>query len=392
MYTKKLDLKFLEKICNAFGPSGHEREVQKMVLEYTKPFADEVLFDKTGSVIFKKGTSGPKIMLAGHVDEIGYLVKKIEKTGYIKISNLGGVFPLNLIGHQILIRPFKNGEKVIGVTSRGSLASKKSDKLPNLNEVYVDIGCASTEEVKALGIRVGDPAVPYATYREFFRTRDTPKADKEGKEKGTQQNQTDDDGNSTEGKTISHLAVAKAFDDRIGVFMMVEVLRRLSEQNIVHPNIVYGVSTTQEEVGCRGAKTAANLIQPGLGFSLDVTICGAVPGAIDIEQKMGEGIAIGAFDSTMIANPLFRKFALELAEEKGIKVQTGFLHRGGTDAGTIHLTGIGAPSLFFGIPSRYVHSHHSMLDLGDVEAAIRLLVELLQVLDEKTVNSFTLLE
>lgn len=385
----QLDVKFLEKICNAFGPSGHEREIQKMVLDYGKPFADEVLFDHMGSLIFKKGTTGPKIMLAGHADEIGYLVKKITENGFLKIGNLGGVSPANLIGHQILIRPFKEGEKVIGITTRGSLAGKHSDKPAKLDELFVDIGCASAKEVEDLGIRVGDPAVPYAFYRDMFRKRKKSDADKDTNEKTPVESTQE---TTSEESTPVHLAAAKAFDDRIGVFMMVEVLRRLSEEKIAHPNIIYGVSTTQEEVGCRGAKTAANLIQPNLGFSLDVTICGDVPGATDIEQKMGKGVAIGVYDSSMVANPLFRKFALDLAEKKGIKVQTGFLNFGGTDAGAIHLTGMGAPSLFFGIPSRYVHSHHSMLDLGDVEGAIQLLLEIIQVLDEKTVQSFTLLE
>lgn len=377
MAENKLDLEYLEKLCNAFGPSGHEREVQKMVLNYGKPLADEVLFDKTGSVIFKRGSTGPKIMLAGHADEIGYLVQSIEKNGFLKISNLGGIFPGNLIGHEILIRPFKSGEKIIGITTNGSLAGPHKDKIPKLGDLFVDIGCATDEEVKELGIRVGDPACPYAIYRSFTRKR------KEKKKNA----KPDEEPEIKEAR----LAVAKAFDDRIGVFMALEVMRRLSEDNVSHPNTVYAASTTQEEVGCRGARTAAQLIKPDIGFSLDVTICGGGPGAKSIEQKMGKGVAVGVYDSSMIANPVFRRYVIELAEEKGIPCQTGFLNRGGTDAGQIHLSGIGAPSLFFGIPSRYVHSHHAMLDLDDVEGAIQLLIELIKKLDEKTVASFTTL-
>ncbi|MFW9918501.1 MAG: M42 family metallopeptidase [Candidatus Thorarchaeota archaeon] len=375
--TDKLNLKFLEDMCNSFGPSGHETESQKIAHEYGKAFADEVLFDRLGSVIFKRGNSGPKIMLAGHMDEIGFVITEITKEGYLKFHQLGGWWDQTLLTQEVIVRPFKGGEKIIGVIGAPPphvLTPEQRTKVVTKDQMYIDIGCSSKKEVEELGIRVGDPAVPRSVFRTLKRTRQ----------------EKDEDDEDAEEKTVDvHLAVAKAFDDRIGVFIVLEALRRLSEGNIKHPNTVYAVSTVQEEVGLRGAKTSAQMIQPDIGFALDVDISGDSPGSKGLVQKMGSGVAISAGDGSMIPNPKLRKFALEIAEEMKIKHQAAFLPAGGTDAGQIHLAGMGAPSLFLGIPTRYIHSHNGMLDLGDVESAVQLLVELIKRLDQETVDSFT---
>ena len=171
------------------------------------------------------------------------------------------------------------------------------------------------------------------------------------------------------------------------MFIVTQVLKRLVEENITHPNTVYFVSTTQEEVGLRGAKTSAQLIQPDVGFALDVDISGDLPG-VEVIQKMGSGVSISAGDSSMIPNPKLRKFVIEQAEKNKITWQPAFLPAGGTDAGIIHLTGVGAPALFIGIPTRHIHSHNGEVDLNDIEQAINLLVEVIKSLDESTVKSF----
>jgi endoglucanase len=234
--------------------------------------------------------------------------------------------------------------------------------------MYVDIGCTSKKEVEELGIRVGDPAVPYSVFRKMERTH-IEKID--GKEVAT--------------KTT--LGVAKAFDDRIGVFIVLEALKRITEEKINHPNTLYFVSTTQEEVGLRGARTSAQKIQPDIGFALDVDISGDLPG-VDLIQKMGAGVSISAGDSSMIPNPKLRKFVIEQAEKNNIKWQPAFLPAGGTDAGIMHMTGMGAPSLFIGIPTRHIHSHNGIVDLNDVEQAITLIVAIIKALDETAVKSF----
>ncbi|OLS26085.1 MAG: putative aminopeptidase YsdC [Candidatus Heimdallarchaeota archaeon LC_3] len=367
-----INTKFLEEICNAFGPSGFETQVQTIIHNYGKQFADEVLFDRLGSVIFKRGSNGPKIMLAGHSDEIGFIISEIVESGFLKISNIGGWWSQTLLNTQLLIKPFKGEEKIIGIITAKPphiLSSEERNKVVELKQMFVDIGCNSKEEVEALGLRIGDPAIPYGSFRTMKRTR---KEKKDGKSEEREVN----------------LAVSKAFDDRIGAFIVTEVLRRLFEENIDHPNTIYSVSSTQEEIGLRGARTSAQMIQPDIGFALDVDISGDVPGTTGIVQKMGQGVSISAMDGSMIPNPIFRKFVIEVAEEEKIKWQPAFLPAGGTDAGIIHLTGIGAPSIFIGVPTRHIHSHHSMLDLDDVQQAVNLLIAVIKRLDKEKLKEF----
>ncbi|MFW9787963.1 MAG: M42 family metallopeptidase, partial [Candidatus Thorarchaeota archaeon] len=324
------------------------------------------------------GDGGPKVMIAGHVDEIGFIITNIKKDGYLTFHQLGGWWDQTLLTQEVVIRPSEGDEKIIGVIGAPPphlLTPEMRSKVVTKEKMYIDIGCSSAEEVKKLGIRVGDPAVPRSDFRTIKRTR------KEKKD--------EDDKDAKEKEREVTLAIAKAFDDRIGVFVVLEVLRRISEKNISLPNTVYFVSTVQEEVGLRGAKTSAQTVLPDIGFAVDVDISGDSPGADQLAQKMGKGVAISGGDASMIPNPKLRRFVLRVAEEKKIQHQYSLLMLGGTDAGQIHLAGMGAPSLYLGIPTRYIHSHNGMLDLGDVEAAVQLLVEVLQRLDESTVKSFT---
>ncbi|MHA2071415.1 MAG: M42 family metallopeptidase [Candidatus Thorarchaeota archaeon] len=378
MTGKELDIRLLEDLCNSFGPSGHEHEAQKIARDYGAKYADEVLYDRMGSVVFRRGDKGPKIMLAGHVDEIGFVITEIDKKGFLRFHQLGGWWDQTLLTQEVVIKPSRGDKKIIGVIGAPPphvLRPEQRSKVVTKEKMFIDIGCSSAKEVKDLGIRVGDPGVPNAIFRTMNRTR------KEKKD--------EDDKDAEEETREVTLAVAKAFDDRIGVFIALEVLRRLSEDDISHPNIVYAVSTTQEEVGLRGARTAAQMLLPDIGFALDVDVSGDVPGVKGLVQKMGKGVAISAGDGSMIPNPKFRRFVLNIAEEKGLRHQPAFLKSGGTDAGIIHITGMGAPSLFIGVPTRHIHSHHGMLDLTDVENAVELLVEVIKKLDEKTVKSFT---
>ncbi len=378
MGINKLNIQVLEELTNAFGPTGFEDEIQQIVKKYGEKYADDVIADKMGSIIFKKtgmDPNGPKIMLAGHSDEIGFIITGIEKSGFLKFSPLGGWWDQTLLSQEVLIRPFKGGEKIIGVIAAKpphALQEEERTKVVKLENMYIDIGANSDKEVQKLGIRLGDPIVPYSFFRTMLRKKKAKEEDKESKDTKEVQ-----------------IAVAKAFDDRIGVFIGLEVLRRLAEENISHPNTIYFASTTQEEVGLRGARTAAQLVQPDISFSLDVDISGDIPGMKDFNQKMGKGVCISAGDGSMIPNPRLRRFTVELAEEKKIKYQTSFLRRGGTDAGIIHITGIGVPSLFIGVSTRHIHSHHAILDLDDVENAIELLIQIIQTLDTKIVKSFS---
>ncbi|MHA1628970.1 MAG: M42 family metallopeptidase [Candidatus Heimdallarchaeota archaeon] len=373
-----LNIKELEKWTNAFGPSGFERDVTKQVKEYTQQFADEVLQDRIGSIIFKKGDKGPKIMLAGHNDEVGFIVSGINKSGFITFNPLGGWWDQVLLSQRVLIK-IRDGTLVKGVICSKPphiLTSEERNKVLTKDKMFIDVGCKNDKEVKALGVKIGDPIVPDAKF-ELWKRKRIEKDEETGKE--IERDVT--------------LGVAKAFDDRVGMFIVSEVMRRLKEEKIKHPNQVFGVATVQEEVGLRGARTAAQVIKPDVGFAIEVDIAGDVPGVEKSQSpaEMSKGPSILTADGSMLPNPNLKHFVIDIAEELGIDYQLSILARGGTDAGIIHLTGAGCPSLVISIPTRHIHSHYGILDLEDVEKAVNLLLEVIKRLDEKTVESFTAL-
>ncbi|MEA2070983.1 MAG: M42 family metallopeptidase [Asgard group archaeon] len=375
---KKLELNIeqFEKWTNAFGPSGFESEVAKMVKDYVSQFADEVTNDKTGSLIFKKGTKGPKIMLAGHIDEIGFIVAGITKDGFITFNQLGGWWDQTLLSQKVIIRN-RDNEKFTGVIVAKPphiLSKDERGKVVKKENMFIDIGCKNKKEVEALNIKIGDPIMPDSYFKLLKRTQIRKKNNNDKEEE----------------KEVT-LAMGKAFDDRAGAFVMAEVLRRLQEENIEHPNQIYGVATVQEEVGLRGARTAAQLIKPDVGFALDVDISGDIPGVSKTKtpSEMSKGPALLTADSSMLPNPKLKHFVMDIAEETGVDFQLSILARGGTDAGVIHLTGIGCPSLAINISTRHIHSHNSILDINDIQQTVDLLVEIVKRLDKKTVESFT---
>ena len=370
----ELKISFLEEMSNAFGPSGHETEVSRIVKNYVTKFADQVFNDKTGSLIFKIGDDGPKIMLAGHVDEIGFLCTGIDKQGYITFHQIGGWYDQTLLTQRVIIRTkdSKDYRGIIVAPPPHVLDPEARKKVVTKDKMFIDVGCKSKKEVEELGIRIGDPIIPDSKFEIIKRTQIKKE---EGKESTKDVN----------------LAVGKAFDDRIGAFIAAEVIRRLKEENISHPNQIFGVATVQEEIGLRGAQTSAQMIKPDIGFAIEVDISGDVPGVqrTKAPTEISKGDSILAGDASMIPNPRLRHFVIDIAKELNIDYQDSVVMGGGTDAGKIHLTGAGCPSLVIGIPTRHIHSHNGILDLGDVEQAIELLVEVIKKLDKKTVESFT---
>jgi len=189
------------------------------------------------------------------------------------------------------------------------------------------------------------------------------------------------------------VAMGKAFDDRIGAFVIMEALRKMNGDKITHPNTVYGAATVQEEVGARGAQTVAHLVDPDVALVLEVDISGDVPGIEPLEApaKMGKGPSLVTYDSSMIPNQPLKELVIKTAEEAGIPLQLSQVARGGTDAGRIHLNRVGCPSVVISVPTRHIHSHVGLLSLEDTENAVKLVIELLKRLDAKTVESFTAL-
>ncbi|RLE83497.1 MAG: peptidase M28 [Thermoprotei archaeon] len=356
-------LKFLGSACEAIGPSGFEDEVLRMFKEYASKYADAVIRDNLGSLIFVAEGSAerPRVLVAGHVDEVGFVVTGITKEGYVTFTPVGGWFEQVLLAQRVLIRTKKG--KVMGViTSKPPhlLTPEERQKVVKIDQMYIDVGATSEDEVKEMGVRIGDPIAPWSPFTK-----------------------------SATGKTI----MGKAFDDRLGAFVAVEVLRYFKQGGVQHPNTLFAAVTVQEEVGLRGAQTTGWAVDHDVAIVAEVDIAGDVPGIKPREApaKLGKGPTIVTYDASMIPNQRLKEFVIEVAEECGIPYQLSVVARGGTDAGRLHLYKTGRPSIVIGIPTRHIHSHVSIAHVEDLENAIRLVAEVVKRLDSGTVKSFTVL-
>lgn len=361
-----LDVKsvsLLKELSESFGPSGFEREPAAVVKRAGEKYADEVSSDKLGSVIFRKRgkKDSPKVLLAGHIDEVGFVVTGIdEKSGFLTFNPLGGWFDQVLLGHRVTVRTRKgNVTGIISSKPPHLLAPDEREKVVKMDSMYIDVGANSREIAeKEFGIRVGDPVAPDSPFTTVRNGR---------------------------------IAIGKAFDDRAGTFVGLEVMRRLKTERVQHPNTVFMAATVQEEVGLRGAQTVANVVQPDVAFALEVDISGDVPGIKPNEapSRMGKGPSVLTYDATMIPNQGLKAFVMDTAEKERIPYQLSLVSRGGTDAGKFHMSQAGCPSIVISVPTRHIHSHSAVLDLSDVDQAVELVLALLRRLDEKTVKGFT---
>ncbi len=375
---ESISLEFLERLSNSFGPSGFEREPIQITKNYVAPYCNEIYFDKLGSCLFKKigAAAHPVILLPGHIDEIGFVISGINEKGFLSFNTIGGWFDQVLLGQRVTIRT-KKGDipGVIAAKPPHVMSREEAKKLVPKKEMFIDIGCSNKKEAETLGVRIGDPVIPYSTFSTF---------QKQGYEIKN--------GKEIERGTIE-LAMGKAFDDRIGVFIAAEVIRRLKVEQIDHPNTIIGAATIQEEVGARGARTSAWLAEPDVCLTLEVDIAGDVPG-VEFQQAqavLGKGPSILTYDASMIPNPALKEFIIGIAERHRISYQLAASESSGTDAGAIHLIRAGCPSIVLGVPTRHIHSHVGILCLNDVEQTIQLVLHVIQALDQSTVASFTMI-
>ena len=348
----------LKALTEVHGVPGYEGPIRAITKKYLEPLG-VISQDKIGSVICQKSGSedDPRIMLASHMDEIGFMVRHITKEGFIKFIPLGGWFDQVLLGQRVVVRT-RNREitGVIGAKPPHLLPVDERKKVVPKSEMYVDIGASSKDEVDRLGVRLGDPIIPKAEFIEL-----------------------------SNGRTY----MAKAFDDRVGVALIVSVLQELQERE--HPNTVFGVATVQEEVGLRGATTSVRAIDPDLAIILESDIAGDVPGIKDDESsvKIGEGPSVLLYDARMIPNLKLRDFVLDTADDLEIPVQLSSITGGATDGGAIHLHGVGVPTIVIGIPARHIHSDSSIIHRDDYDRALKLLVALIIRFNRSAVDKFT---
>ncbi|MEM1581681.1 MAG: M42 family metallopeptidase [Candidatus Bathyarchaeia archaeon] len=352
----------LKRMTESFGPSGFERETAKIIKEYMKTYSDGVLTDKLGSVVFvcRGDSERPHVLLAGHIDEVGFVVSGIDEgTGFISFNPLGGWWDQVLLSQRVIIRTEKGDvHGVIAAKPPHLLTDEERQKPVDRRNMYIDIGATSGKEAIEAGVKIGDPVIPWSPFILINNGR---------------------------------VAMGKAFDDRIGAFVMMETIRRIKENGISHPNTIYGAATVQEEVGARGAQTVAHIVDPDVALVIEVDIAGDVPGIKPNEAptKMGRGPSLCTYDSSMIPNQPLKEFVIKVAREAGIPLQLSQIARGGTDAGRIHISRAGCPSVVIGIPTRHIHSHVGLLSLEDVENAVKLMIELIKRLNKDTVESFT---
>ncbi|HEX6387528.1 MAG TPA: M42 family metallopeptidase [Anaerolineae bacterium] len=320
----------IKKLTEAYGPSGFEDTVRELIRDEIEPHADEVRVDALGNLIARKqgDGSGLKVMVAAHMDEIGLMVTHVTEDGFLRFTNIGGVQRHTLLGSRV---QFADG--TIGVVYSDRIEDQ--NKVHPLDKYYIDVGATSREDCP---VSVGDAA---GFIRPFLAQR-------------------------------SRLT-AKSMDDRIGCVVAIEALKRLETT----PHDTYFAFSVQEEVGTRGAQTAANAINPDVGIALDVTLTGDVPEARPMAVNLGEGTAIKVKDSGMIAHTGLVRLMRQRAQEAGIQYQMEVLTGGTTDARPIQIATAGSAAGCISIPCRYVHSQSETVDASDVENSVKLLVEIL---------------
>ncbi|OEH85920.1 aminopeptidase [Desulfuribacillus stibiiarsenatis] len=324
----------LKKLVEAYGPPGNEINVRNIIISEIEDYIDDLKIDVLGNIIaLKKGNpNGKKMMFAAHMDEIGLMVTHIDKDGFLRFAVMGGVKVHNLVGERV---QFANG--ILGVIGVESL---KSWKDIDVYKLFIDIGVKSREEAQKK-VSVGNSC---GVNRDFLALEDR--------------------------------IVAKSLDDRIGCLIQIQMLKQM--KSIVPSHDVYFVFTVQEEVGLRGAKTAAYGVYPDIAIAIDVTIAGDTPEPPKVDLYLGKGPAIKIKDVSMITNQVVKDFMIDTSEKYKIPYQLEVLPYGGTDAGAIHLTKDGVPSGCISIPCRYVHSPSEMVDLHDVHYAIQLGLKLIE--------------
>lgn len=340
----------LEKLSNINGVTGREETARNLLSNLIKPYVDSVSEDKLGNLIaIKKGDKlKPKIMLAAHMDEIGLMVKNISKEGFIQFAKMGGIDDRILLAKKVIVHT--NKKDLVGIIGSKPPHIQKKDernKVVTYDKLFIDIGAENLRETKKMGVRIGDP-ISFCV-----------KFEKIGKK----------------------IVTGKAFDDRAGCAVMIETLKELDSTNCN----IFAVGTIQEEVGLRGAGTAAFGINPDFGVALDVTVAGDVPGVKDFESniKMGKGPALTVTDAGLISHPKVLSLLVDTAKKNNIPYQLETGLPGTTDAARISLTRQGVPSGTISIPTRYIHSPVGMMDLTDLKNTIKLTIAAIQEISKK---------
>lgn len=352
----EVNLQMLEEFCQAKGISGHEAGASRVMKKWLEGYVDSIDYDMLGSIYgCKKGSgSGPKVAFFGHLDEVGFYVKKIEDSGLIRVINAGGFWPHVLLAQEVMVttREGKEYYGMIGAPAPHGMPPEVAKTVKTIDDLFVDIGVCDKQEAEDLGIRVGD----MITLVSDFRVMANP-----------------------------NYLMAKAWDDRVGAAVATDVVRHL--KGVSHQADVYAVGSVQEEVGLRGARTAAFAVQPDVGIALDVTLASDIPDS-KFGVPLASGVTLSVMDGSVIANRELVYCMEDICRDLGVEFVYDIFPRGGTDSGEIHRTGAGIVNMTLSIPARSIHAQRGILHRKDYADTVRVLTEFCKRVDWDMVEKF----
>jgi len=349
--------RLLEEISNAFGPSGYESDVRAIMRRELAPLANSMETDGLGSLVAaaKADPNAPRIMMAAHMDELGMIVRYITPEGYIKFVTLGGWLDQGLINQRYWIKTRKG--MVLGVTGPKTphvMQGDERSRLRGRDDIFVDVGAKSRQDAEErLGIRPGDPIGPDSKFAVM---------------------------------NGGALYLGKAWDDRVGCAVMIEVMRKLKAAPVAAN--VYAVATVQEEVGLRGAHTASHLVKPDIGISIESGVAADYPGIRpeEAQERLGQGAGLFLHDSSMIPTLSFRDFFIDTAKAANIPLQFNVLSGYGEDGAEMQKSFSGIPAVNVTVPTRYLHNHNGIIARSDFDHAVNLVVAVIRKLDRPTID------
>ncbi len=335
----------LKKLSNSHGISGYEDEIREIIKDELQNHVDDIRIDTLGNIIAVKEGESPSIMLSAHMDEIGLMVKSIDKNGFIRFIKLGGWYDAVLLNSRVVLHTEKGKiYGVIGSKPPHLMKDEEKKKVIKAEEMFIDIGARNKEEVEKAGVKIGTPITLDVEMKEL----------------------------------INDIITGKAIDNRAGIAMMIEAIK-----NTKSDATIYAVGTVQEEVGLKGARTSAYGLNPDLAIVCEVAVAGDHPGIKEEESiiKLGEGPVITVVDAGgrgLITQQKILKWLTKTAEKEGIKYQLEVSEGGTTDAAVIHISKAGIPCGVISVPTRYMHSGVEVISLKDLEDSIKLLSKALE--------------
>ncbi len=346
----------LQRLADAPGPPGAEEPVRAIMVPEMKPFVTTpITYDGMGSVIAQQGNKGPRIMIDAHMDELGGMVRRVTPNGFLTMQMLGGWLDQALVDQRWIIIGSKGPvHAVTGIRDIHIVTPAERTQVYPRESLYLDIGAKDAAEAAAMGVSVGDPIVPDAPFTVMNGSKNY---------------------------------LGKGWDDRIGCAVLLEAMRRTS--TMPHPNTLLYVATTQEEIGLRGARTAAQVVKPDIGIAIEGGITGDTSGARpdETQVKLGAGPGMFLYDSSTIPNRKVVAFVRKTAAEKSIPLQADLVQGYGDDSAEMQTTNGGTPTINLVVPVRYTHSHNGIVNRGDFDQMVDLVVAMLIKLDRPTVDA-----